>query len=232
MVKVPTLREMLEAGVHFGHKTARWNPKMGEFIFTAKSGVHVIDLEKTQAQLEKAVAFLANAARENRRIVFVGTKKQAAEIVKKAAIDAGVSYVTTRWLGGLITNFQTVQKAIKKLEKSKIMLTSAEFEDMKKRDRVKLQKEIDKAEKLVGGLINLNDKPEVLVLIGAHDEKNAIKEAGSCGVTTIAVVDTNADPNLVDYPVPANDDATKSLQLLTDLFSRVVKENKGLVQKQ
>jgi small subunit ribosomal protein S2 len=194
--------------------------------------VHVIDLEKTQAQLQKAVEFLANAARENRRIVFVGTKKQATGIVKKAAELAGVSYVTTRWLGGLITNFQTVQKAIKKLEKAKITLTSSEFESMKKRDKVKLQKEIEKAERLVGGLTALNDKPEVLVLIGAHDEKNAIKEARCCGVATVAIVDTNADPNLVDYPIPANDDATKSLQLLTDLLARTIKENKGLVQKQ
>lgn len=227
MVITPSLREMLEAGVHFGHKTSRWHPKMGKFIFGAKSGVHVIDLEKTEEQLKVALDFLASAAKEGKTVLFVGTKKQAQEIVKKAAEDCGMPYVVSRWLGGMLTNFNTVQKAFKKLERAKITIGSAEFEQMKKRDKVRLQKEIEKGDRLVGGLIGVNREPNVIILIGVHDELNAISEAKKAGVTTIGIVDTNADPDLVDFPIPANDDATKSIGLFADLFAKTIKENKS-----
>ncbi|MFA7243989.1 MAG: 30S ribosomal protein S2 [Patescibacteria group bacterium] len=229
MVTTPTLREMLEAGVHFGHKTSRWHPKMDKFIFGAKSGVHVIDLEKTQSQLSDAMNFLAEAAKEGKTVLFVGTKKQAQEIVKKGAQDCGMPYIVSRWLGGMLTNFNTVQKAFKKLERARLIVSSPEFAEMKKRDKVKLTKEIEKGERLVGGLVGLSKQPDVIILVGVHDEKNAIKEATQSGVTTIGIVDTNADPNLVDYPIPANDDATKSIALFVNLFAKTIKENKGAV---
>jgi small subunit ribosomal protein S2 len=231
MVTLPTLREMLEAGVHFGHKTSRWHPKMAKFVFGAKSGVHVIDLEKTQVQLKEALDFLAQASKEGKTILFVGTKKQAQELVKKGAEDCGMPYIVSRWLGGMLTNFNTVQRSFKKLERDKVIAGSPEFAEMKKRDKVKLMKEIEKGDRLVGGLVGLTKQPDVIILIGVHDEKNAIKEATQSGVITIGIVDTNADPGLVDYPIPANDDATKAIDLFVNLFSKTIKENKGAINQ-
>jgi len=230
MVKVPTLREMLEAGVHFGHKTSRWDPRMAPYIFAAKNKVHVINLEKTAEQLEKAIEFLRKASSEGKNIVFVGTKKQAQEIVKKAAVDCSCFCITERWLGGTLTNFSTVLKSVKKLERMKLKQNSPEFDEMRKRDRVHLQKSIEKSERLVGGMIGMNSKPDVLVLIGAHDEKNAVKEAASVSVPIVALVDTNANPSDISYPIPANDDATKSISLFANLFAKVIKEGKSLAK--
>lgn len=230
MLKLPTLEELLEAGVHFGHKTARWNPKMKPYIFASKTGVHIINLEKTQEHLKPALDFLAEEARNGKNIVFVGTKKQAEEIVKKAAESCDTYYVTDRWLGGIITNFEIVQRAFKKLERNKVILQSEEANQMTKRDKIILQKEIEKGEKLVGGLVKLQKRPDVLILIGANDEKNALMEAKKVGVKIIALVDTNADPTIVDFPIPANDDATKSISLFAELFAKTIKENRGAVK--
>jgi len=225
MVKLPTLPELLEAGVHFGHKTARWNPKMKSSIFASKSGVHIINLEKTSEQLKAALDFLAVETKAGKKIVFVGTKKQAQEIVKKAAESCGMPYVTARWLGGTITNFDIVQKAFKKLERAKLTLQSKEAEELTKRDKVLMQKEIEKGERLVGGLVSMQKRPEVLILIGAYDEKNAIAEANMVGIPTIALTDSNSDPKKVTYPIAANDDATKSISLFTELFAKVIRES-------
>ena len=230
MVKLPTLEELLEAGVHFGHKTARWNPKMKPYIFAAKTRIHIINLEKTQELLKSALDFLAEEARNGKSIVFVGTKKQAEEIVKKAAESCDAYYVTDRWLGGIITNFEIVQRAFKKLERNKVTLQSEEANQMSKRDKVMLQKEIEKSEKLVGGLVKLQKRPDVLILIGAYDEKNALMEAKKVGAAVIALVDTNADPTKVDFPIPANDDATKSISLFVELFAKTIRENRGTVK--
>lgn len=226
MVILPTLPELLEAGVHFGHKTARWNPKMKSSIFASKSGVHIINLEKTLEQLKAALDFLAVEAKGGKTIVFVGTKKQAQEIVKKAAESCGMPYATSRWLGGTITNFEIVQRAFKKLERARLTLQGNESLELSKRDKSLLQKEIEKSEKLVGGLVNLQKRPDILILIGAYDEKNAILEANMLGIPTIALVDSNADPKKVTYPIAANDDATKSISLFSDLFAKTIKENK------
>lgn len=226
MTKLPTLRELLDAGVHFGHKTSRWNPKMVQNIFTSKSGVHVINLEKTLDALGEACEFLAKSSSEGKTILFVGTKKQAQEIIKKEAILCGMPYATERWLGGLLTNFLTVKKASDKLKSAKERQKSGEYLKLSTRDKVKLDKEIEKREVLVGGLIDLVKKPDVLILIGAHDEKNALNEANYCGIPTVALVDTNSDPDNITYPIPANDDATKSIELFARLFSRVILENK------
>ncbi len=227
MVTLPTLRQMIEAGVHFGHKTSRWDPRMKKFIFTAKAGVHVINLEKTREELAKACDFLAQMAKIDKNIVFVGTKKQAQEIVKKAANSCSCPSITERWLGGTLTNFNVILRAVKNLERMRITINSPEFEQMRKRDKVKMQKEAEKSERLVGGLVGLKNKPDALILIGAHDEKNAVKEAQKLGIPTVALVDTNANPIEITYPIPANDDATKSISLFADLFAKVIRESKA-----
>ena len=227
MVTQPTLREMLGAGVHFGHKTSRWDPRMKKFIFTSKNGVHVINLEKTAEALLEACEFLYKSASNGRNIVFVGTKKQAQELVKKAANDCGCSSITERWLGGTLTNFNVILRAVKNLERMKLKVGSPDFEEMRKRDRVKMQKAIEKSERLVGGLLGLTAKPDILILIGSHDEKNAVKEANKLSIPTVAIVDSNSNPEDIDYPIPANDDATKSISLFADLFAKVIREGKA-----
>lgn len=229
MVKLPTLREMLNAGVHFGHKTSRWHPKMDEFVFMAKNGVHVINLEKTLEQTEKAVEFLKNLAQEGKTVVFVGTKKQASEIVKKAAIDCGMPYVNCRWVGGTLTNFETIKDATNKFVNQKAELEKGS-ENLSKKELSKLRDKVEKGEKLFGGIVNLTKKPDAFILIGSHDEKNALLEARIDEIPTIAIVDSNADPTLVTFPIPANDDATKSIELFAHLFAQVIKENKSLAK--
>lgn len=231
MVELPTLEEMLNAGVHFGHKTARWNPKMKPYIFVAKSGVHIINLEKTQELLKVALEFLAVEARAGKSIVFVGTKRQAQEIVKKAAESCDSFFVTERWLGGVLTNFDIVQKAFKQLERDRVIIQSEKIDEMTKRDKSMLQKKIEKSEKLIGGLTKLQKKPDVIILIGAHDEANALAEANKLGVSVVGLVDTNTDPTKVTYPIPANDDATKSIALFAELFAKVIKENRTVAKK-
>ena len=229
MAKMPTLREMLNAGVHFGHKTSRWHPRMDEFVFMAKNGVHVINLEKTEEKLTEAVNFLKNLAQEGKTVVFVGTKKQASAIVKKSALECGMPYVDFRWVGGTLTNFETIKVAVNNFVKKKDEL---EKEDGKlsKKELSKLRDKIEKGEKLFGGIVNLSKKPDAFILIGSHDEKNALLEARIENIPTIAIVDSNSDPSLVTYPIPANDDATKSIELFAELFSRVIKENKRQVK--
>lgn len=229
MVKLPTLREMLNAGVHFGHKTSRWHPKMEEFVFMAKNGVHVINLEKTLEQLEEAVDFLKTLAQEGKTVVFVGTKKQASDIVKKAAIDCGMPYVNCRWVGGTLTNFETIKDATNKFVNQKTELEENSSK-LSKKELSKLRDKTEKGEKLFGGIVNLTKKPDAFILIGSHDEKNALLEARIDKIPTIAIVDSNADPTLVTYPIPANDDATKSIELFANLFAQVIKENKRQIK--
>jgi small subunit ribosomal protein S2 len=214
---------MLDNGVHFGHKTSRWHPKMDPYIFTSKSGVHVINLEKTAEKLSEAVNFVEREAQAGKTFIFVGTKKQSSEIVKEAALACEMPYVNSRWLGGTITNFDAIKNATKKFEKEKEELeTSAE--GMSKSELSKLRKEVLRGEKFLGGLVNLNKKPDCIFLFGSYDEKNALKEAKTANIPVVAIVDTNADPTAVDYPIPANDDATKSIKLFADLFATIIKE--------
>lgn len=229
MAKMPTLREMLNAGVHFGHKTSRWHPKMDEYVFMAKNGVHVINLEKTAVELENAVEFLKQLAGEGKTIVFVGTKKQASAIVKKAAISCGMPYIDSRWVGGTLTNFETIKSAVGNFQSRKEDL---EKEDGKlsKKELSKLRDKTEKGERLFGGIVGLSKKPDAFILIGAHDEKNALHEANLDSIPVVALVDTNTDPTLIDYPIPANDDATKSIELFANLFAQVIRENKSLAK--
>ncbi len=224
MAKSPSLRELLDAGVHFGHKTSRWSPKMAPYIFTSKSGVHIVNLEQTDEKLRDAANFLEREIAAGKIYVFVGTKKQSSEIVKEAAISCGMPYINTRWLGGTLTNFDMIKSAIKKMKKQKEELESTTTE-LSKSELSKVRREVERGEKYLGGLVSLDRKPDGLILFGSHDEKNAVKEAKKIGLPIIAVTDTNTDPTVIDYPVPANDDATKSVKLISEYLASVIKES-------
>lgn len=233
MAKLPTLREMLDAGAHFGHRTSRWHPKMESYIFMAKSGVHVINLEKTAEELEKAVSFIKDLAASNKTVMFVGSKKQTSDIIKKAAADCGMPYINFRWIGGTLTNFSAIKAAIIKHKKQKELLEdNRATATMSKKELSKLRKNVEKYEKILGGMVNLEKKPDALFVVSAHDEVIALKEAAAENVPVIAIVDTNTDPTAITYPIPANDDATKSVDLFCDVVSQTIKENKGLAVKQ
>lgn len=230
MTQLPSLREMLEAGVHFGHKTSRWHPSMEKFIFTKKSGVHIINLEKTEEELIKAIDFAKKIAQNGGTIVFIGTKKQSQAIVKKAALDCGMPYVNKRWIGGTLTNFSNILAAINRYKKLKEEAEHEKNSLLSKKERARIQNELERSEKVFGGLVNLVKKPDAFILFGAHDEKSALAEATKEKIPSIAICDTNADITDVAYPIPANDDATKSIELFANLFSRVIKENKGIAK--
>lgn len=230
MLKLPTLREMLNTGAHFGHKTSRWHPNMEPYIFMSKSGIHIINLEKTEEKLKEAVDHVSRLSSQGKTIVFVGTKKQSSDIIKKAALACGMPYVNVRWLGGTITNFNTVKLSMKKYEKQKAELANAEHLDMPKSEISKLRKQVLRGEKFLEGLLKIEKKPDALILFGAHDEKNALKEAKTAGVELIAICDTNSNPAEIDFPIPANDDATKSIELFANVLSEAIKANKLSVQ--
>jgi small subunit ribosomal protein S2 len=231
MVKMPSLKELLDAGVHIGHKTARWHPKMKPFIFMAKNSVHIINLEKTEEKLKEAIDFLAKASSEGKEIVFVGTKKQSSAIIEKAAKFSNTPYVNHRWVGGVLTNYGVVSVAIANFKKEKEELES-NAENLSKKELAKLRIKVENGEKIFGGLTNLTKKPEILILIGSHDEKNAICEARIGKIDSIGIVDTNSDPNDVTFSIPGNDDATKSIELFANLFAEVIKTNKPKVVEQ
>ena len=232
MTNLPTLREMLDAGVHFGHKTSRWFPKMAPYIYTSKSGVHIINLEKTEEALQKAVEFVRREAAAGKTFIFVGTKKQTGSIIKEEAGKAGISYVNIRWLGGTITNYEAIKGAIKRYKKQveEIALDDEGKSEMTKSELSRVRKEVARGEKFLGGLVNMERKPDALILFGSHDEKIALKEAKCDHIPVIALVDTNADPNAVEYPIPANDDATKSVRLFASLFAGIIKEARDKVK--
>jgi small subunit ribosomal protein S2 len=228
MVELPTLREMLDAGVHFGHKTSRWHPKMAPFIFTSKSGVHVIDLEKTLEATKKAVEFVKAEAAAGKTFVFVGTKKQTGGIVKEAALSAKMPYVNIRWLGGTITNFEAIRSAARKFKKQQdeLVLADAGKSTLTKSELSKIRKEVARGEKFLAGLVGMEKKPDVLILFGSHDERIALHEAKNAGLPVIALTDTNTNPNDVEFAIPANDDANKSVGLFANLFAKLMIEAK------
>lgn len=226
MVESPTLREMLAAGVHFGHKKARWNPKMAEYIFATKNGVSIINLEKTKAMLEVALQAVADEIKAGKNVVFVTSKRQAREIVKAAAESCGMPYVIEKWRGGTLTNYEVVSKNFKTLKSLNEQIKSPAFEKLSNIEQNQIKEKAAKLERIFGGLANLNKKPDILFLIGAYDEQIALKEAKHEGVKIVALVDTNADPSEIDWPIPANDDATKSIKLMVDTFAKAIAEIK------
>lgn len=219
-----THEELLEAGVHFGHLTRKWNPKMAPYIFMEKNGIHLIDLHKTASKLDEAAFAIKNILKTGRKILFVATKKQAKEIIENEAARVNMPYVTERWLGGMLTNFATVRKSIKKLQSLEKMSTDGTYDNINKKERLMIEREKEKLHKVLGGIIDLNRLPAALFIVDIKREHIAVAEAQKLNIPTIGIVDTNSDPTLVDYPIPANDDAAKSIALITRYITDAIVE--------
>lgn len=227
----PTYKELLDAGVHFGHLRKKWNPKMSPYIFMERKGIHIIDLNKTTACMERAANAMRAIAKSGRKIMFVATKKQAKEIASNAARSVGMPFVTERWLGGMMTNFSTIRRSVKKMNTIDRMLTDPNVaSSMTKKERLTLDRERAKLEKVLGGIANLNRLPSAIFIIDISHEHIAVAEAHKLGLKTFGMVDTNSDPNQVDFPIPANDDASKSIKVITDYVTNAIRE--GLEERQ
>lgn len=223
-------KDLLEAGVHFGHLKKKWNPKMLPYIFMERKGIHIIDLNKTLENLDEAASAMRQMARSGKKILFVATKKQAKEIVSEAAQKAGMPFVTERWLGGMLTNFSTIRKSIKKMQSIEKMLTDGTAANITKKERLRLSREKAKLEKVLGGIAALNRIPAAIFLVDIMNEHIALAEAKKLGIQTIGMVDTNSDPTLVDFAIPANDDATKSIAIITNYITEALLE--GINERQ
>ena len=219
-----TYENLLEAGVHFGHLTRKWNPKMAEYIFMENNGIHLIDLNKTLACIEEASFAMKNIVRSGRKIMFVATKKQAKDIVSDEAKRLNMPYVTERWLGGMLTNFATIRKSLKKLSQIDKMMKDEAYTNLAKKERLMLTREKAKLEKQLGGIVDLNRLPAALFVIDVKREHIAVAEAQKLNIPVFAVVDTNSDPSVTDFPIPANDDAFKSISLITKHIGSVIEE--------
>ncbi|QHS61797.1 30S ribosomal protein S2 [Chitinophaga agri] len=222
-------QQLLEAGVHFGHLKKKWNPKMLPYIFAEKKGIHIIDLNKTVDGLQEAAAALKSIAKSGKKIMFVATKKQAKEIVAEAAKRVNMPYVTERWLGGMLTNFTTIRKSVKKMQSIEKMLTDGTFDSVTKKERLTLTRDKEKMEKVLGGIAQLARVPAALFLVDISHEHIALAEARRLGISTFGMVDTNSDPTKVDFAVPANDDATKSIAIITNYIAAAIAE--GLAER-
>jgi small subunit ribosomal protein S2 len=219
-----TFEQLLEAGVHFGHLKRKWNPAMAPYIFMEKNGIHIIDLYKTMAKLEEASNVAKQIAKSGRKILFVATKKQAKEIVAEKVSNVNMPYVTERWPGGLLTNFPTIRKAVKKMTTIDQMLNDGTFDNLSKRERLQVNRQRAKLEKNLGSISDLSRLPAALFIIDISKEHIAVREARRLGIPILAMVDTNSDPNLVDFPIPANDDASNSIALVLDTIIEAIKE--------
>lgn len=217
-----SVQELVASGAHFGHQTKRWNPKMAEYIYGDKDGIHIFDLIKSKKLLEEALDVLAKSAKEEKKVLFVGTKKQVKDKIKDVASQTNSFYVNERWLGGTLTNFEQIKKSIKKLNDLKKGREEGEFKSRTKKERLLIDREIERLERFFGGLNGMDKLPDMIVVIDVKREKTAIKEAATKGVEIIAVVDTNCDPDLVDYVIPLNDDATKALEYLLELMKEAM----------
>ena len=223
---VVSMKQLLEAGVHFGHQTRRWNPKMARYIFTERNGIYIIDLQKTVRKLDEAYNFVKSVAENGDTVLFVGTKKQAGDSVKEEAVRAGVHYVNARWLGGMMTNFKTIQRRIKRLEQLHQMEEDGTFNLLPKKEVVKLQLEIEKLEKYLGGIKTMKKLPGALFVVDPRKEKIAVAEAKKLGIPIVAIVDTNCDPDDVDYVIPGNDDAIRAVKLIAGAMADAVLEGR------
>ena len=219
-----TLEELLKSGAHFGHRASRWNPKMAPYIFTVRNKFHIIDLEKTHAKIKEAQKFVKDIVKAGGTVLFVGTKRQAREAVKASALACGMPFVTTRWLGGSLTNFRTIQRSIRKLAQLEELLNGPNIARYTKKERLMMQREYNKNTVLFEGLRNMKKIPEAIFVVDINTDLIAVKEANVTKVKVVGVVDTNSNPSLVDFPIPANDDAIKTLSLLTSAIASAVKE--------
>lgn len=223
-MNIPSIVDMLKSGVHFGHRTSRWHPYMAPFIFGARQDVHIINLEHTEAQLKTAVAELKKMASEGKTILFVGTKRQASALVKKAAESCNMPYVNNRWLGGLLTNFKNVSTGARKLTRLKMQKETGELKKYTKKEQLEFDREIEKLTKFVGGIEKLYKMPDAIFIVDLNEEKTALAEAIQMNVPVFAMCDTNVNPRKVDFPIPANDDAVKSIELITSTVAAAIAE--------
>ena len=225
-MSVVSMKQLLEAGVHFGHQTRRWNPKMAEYIFTERNGIYIIDLQKTAKKLNEAYAFARDIAAEGKDILFVGTKKQAQDSVKEEAINCSMPYVNARWLGGMLTNFRTIRRRIDRLNQLRKMEEDGTFELLPKKEVAKLRLEIEKLEKFLGGIQDMKKAPGALFIVDPRKERIAVSEAKKLGIPIIAIVDTNCDPDEIDAVIPGNDDAIRAVKLISSVIAAAVIEGR------
>ena len=223
---VVAMKQLLEAGVHFGHQTRRWDPRMAEYIFQARNGIHIIDLQKASKKIDEAYEFIKEQVEEGKTVLFVGTKKQAQECMKEAAIKSGMYYVDQRWLGGMLTNFDTIQKRIQRLKELETMEQDGTFDVLPKKEVIILKKEMEKLERNLGGIKDMNELPGVIFLVDPKKERIAVLEAKKLGIPTVGIVDTNCNPEDLDYPIPGNDDAIRAVKLIADVMANAVIEGK------
>jgi small subunit ribosomal protein S2 len=229
MAKTLELKSLLEAGAHFGHQTHKWNPKMKPYVYGERNGIYIIDLQQTVPMAQKAYDFIKKTASSGKSVLFVGTKRQASQVVRDSADKCGAYHVTNRWLGGMLTNYKTIAQSIDKLRKVEKMKENGDFKLLTKKEQSKIEKEVQKLEKNLGGIKNMRKVPGAVVVIDPNNERIAVKEANNLGIPVIAVTDTNCDPEGVDYIIPGNDDAIKSITLFTDYFAAAVAEgSKGV----
>ena len=221
-----TIKQLLEAGVHFGHPTKKWNPKMSEYIFTQRNGIHIVDLQKTVKKFEEAYNFVSELAQENGTILFVGTKKQAAETVKEEALRCGMYYTNNRWPGGMLTNFKTIRKSIRRLKDLEKMQADGTFDLLPKKEVAKKLKEIEDLEKSYGGIKDMETLPSCVFIVDTRKERNAVLEAKKLGIPVVAIVDTNCDPDDADYIIPGNDDAIRAIKLISASLADAVIEGR------
>ena len=220
------MKQLLEAGVHFGHQTRRWNPKMAEYIFTERNGIYIIDLQKTVKKIEEAYYFVRDIAAEGGNVLFVGTKKQAQDAIREEAERTGMYYVNARWLGGMLTNFKTIKKRIDRLYQLEKMEEDGTMSLLPKKEVIKLNLEHEKLEKFLGGIKEMKDIPAAMFVVDPRKEKNAIAEAHKLGIPVIAIVDTNCDPEEADYPIPGNDDAIRAVKLIASTIGNAIIEGR------
>lgn len=225
-MSVISMKQLLEAGVHFGHQTRRWDPKMAEYIFQARNGIHIIDLQKTSKKLDEAYEFIKEQAEEGKTVLFVGTKKQAQECMKEAALKCGMYYVDQRWLGGMLTNFDTIQTRIKRLKDLETMAEDGTFDVLPKKEVILLKKEMEKLERNLGGIKDMDKLPGVIFLVDPKKERIAVLEAKKLNIPVVGLVDTNCNPEEVDYAIPGNDDAIRAVKLIADVMANAVIEGR------
>ena len=223
---VVAMKQLLEAGVHFGHQTKRWDPKMAEYIYQARNGIHIIDLQKTSKKIDEAYKFIKDVAEEGKDILFVGTKKQAQECIKEAALKSNMFYVDQRWLGGMLTNFKTIRKRIERLNKLEEMEQDGTFDVLPKKEVAALKNEMEKLEKNLGGIKEMKKMPGAMFVVDPKNERIAILEAKKLNIPIVGLVDTNCNPEDVDYPIPGNDDAIRAVKLITDVMANAIIEGR------
>ena len=223
---VVAMKQLLEAGVHFGHQTRRWDPKMAEYIFQARNGIHIIDLQKTSKKLDEAYDFMKSQAEEGKTVLFVGTKKQAQDCMKEAAEKSGTHFVNQRWLGGMLTNFETIRARVERLKKLEEMQSDGTFDVLPKKEVILLKKEMEKLEKNLGGIKDMKEIPGVLFVVDPKKERIAILEARKLNIPVVGLIDTNCNPEDVDYPIPGNDDAIRAVKLITDVMANAIIEGR------